>query len=394
VLGALYISVEVSVTSPAVTRTPLVALASLALMLPACSDDSEESDATSAPTESSGAEAGSESASASATAGGEFACEPGAVEEIGGDLTVYSGRVEELVDPLIECFEELSGVDIEVRYAGSDELALQLAEEGDDTDADVFFSQTSGALGVLEGEGLLAELPAATLDQVADEYRSPTDVWVGASGRVRTFVYNTENVAEDELPATIDDVLTSDWEGRIGVAPSNASFQDFIAAMFLERGEEATAEFLGALVALEPRIEASNVSIVDAVGRGEIDGGLVNHYYGVRALQEDPDLPIANHFFPSGDLGSFVLVAGAGVLQAGADHQEQALAFVDFLLTPVAQQFFASETGEYPIAGDVEPPADLPELGSVGIPGYDEGRLGAAITDAARLIDESGLAEG
>ena len=157
-------------------------------------------------------------------------------------------------------------------------------------------------------------------------------------------------------------MLDPAWEGRLGVAPSNASFQDFIAAMVLERGEEETAAFLEGLVALDPRIEANNVAIVDAVGRGEIDAGLVNHYYGVLALREDPTLPIANHFFPQGDLGSFVLVAGVGILDAGEDHQEQAQAFVDYLLSTPAQEYFASETGEYPLAGGVAPPEGLPDI--------------------------------
>lgn len=373
-------------------------LALTALTLAACGNDDDDaaSDASaSAPTETSQGDASASApASGSAAPEGEFDCGAGEVPEIGGELTVYSGRSEELVAPLLDCFEERSGVDIEVRYAGSDEMALQIAEEGDDTDADVFFSQTPGALGFLEGEGRLVELPTELLELVDDEYRSPTGSWIGASGRVRTLVYNTENVEEGELPESIDGVVDSAWDGRLGVAPSNASFQDFIAAMYLERGEEGTAEFLSALAALEPRVEPNNVAIVDAVARGEIDAGLVNHYYGVQALGEDPDLPIANHFFPSGDLGSFVLVAGAGILDEGADHQEQAEAFVSFLLSPVAQAYFASETGEYPLGGGVAPPEGLPELSSVGIPGYDEGTLGEAITDAARLIEESGLATG
>jgi iron(III) transport system substrate-binding protein len=298
------------------------------------------------------------------------------------------------VGPLLECFEERSGIDVTIRYAGSEELALQISEEGESTGADVFFSQTAGALGFLEGEGRLVELPAATLEQVPDEYQSPEGTWVGTSGRVRVLVYNTETVDDTELPATIDDVLDTAWEGRLAIAPSNASFQDFIAALVLERGEDGAITFLEGLAELDPRIEANNVAIVDAVGRGEVDAGLVNHYYGVIALEEDPTLPIANHFFPQGDLGSFVLVAGVGILDAGEDHAEQAQAFVDFLLSAPAQEYFASETGEYPLAGGVAPAEGLPDLSSVGIPGYDEGRLGEAIEDAARLIEESGLPSG
>jgi iron(III) transport system substrate-binding protein len=325
------------------------------------------------------------------TASPAFDCADVPAADLGGELTIYSGRTEELVAPLLECFEERNGVDVTVRYAGSEELALQIAEEGASTSADVFLSQTSGALGVLDGEGRLVELPASTLDQVPDEYQSPAGTWVGTSGRVRVLVYNTEAVEEADLPATVDDVLDPAWRGRLAVAPSNASFQDFVAAMVLERGEEEAADFLAGLAGLDPRIEANNTSIVDAVGRGEVDAGLVNHYYGVIAREEDPSLPIANHFFPEGDLGSFVLVAGAGIPDTGDEDHGPAQAFVDFLLSPPAQQYFASVTGEYPVAAGVEPPEGLPDLASVGIPGYDEGRLGDAIEAAARLIEESGL---
>lgn len=379
-----------------VHRKMLAALAVAGLVVAACGgddDDAADSDGDSGEMSTEGGDADTD-ADGGGMAESAFDCSDVPELDVDGDLTIYSGRSEELVGPLIDCFAERSDVDVTVRYGGSEELALQISEEGDSTSADVFFSQTSGALGFLEGESRLVELPAATLDQVAEEYRSPTGMWVGTSGRIRVFVYNTENVEEGELPATIDDVLDPVWKGQLAVAPSNASFQDFIAAMILERGEEETAAFLEGLVALDPRIEANNVAIVDAVGRGEVDAGLVNHYYGVLALKEDPTLPIANHFFPQGDLGSFVLVAGVGILDAGDDHQEQAKAFVDYLLSTPAQEYFANQTGEYPLAGDVAPPEGLPDITSVGIPGYDEGRLGEAIEDSARLIEDSGLPTG
>jgi iron(III) transport system substrate-binding protein len=374
-------------------RRLFAVLCGVTIAVTTCGDDDADTDGDSgemAP--EPGADADSDSGAMTEAAA--FSCDDVPESDIGGDLTIYSGRTEELVAPLLECFEERSGIDVTVRYAGSEELALQISEEGESTGADVFFSQTSGGLGFLEGEGRLVELPTATLDQVPDEYESPEGMWVGTSGRVRVFVYNTETVDEAEQPATIDDVLDPKWEDRLAVAPSNASFQDFIAAMVLERGEDGAAAFLDGLADLDPRIEANNVAIVDAVGRGEVDAGLVNHYYGVIALKEDPTLPIANHFFPPGDLGSFVLVAGAAILDSGEDHQEQAQAFVDFLLSPPAQEYFSSETGEYPLVDGVAPPEGLPDLSSVGIPGYDEGRLGEAIEDAARLIEESGLPSG
>ena len=320
-----------------------------------------------------------------------FDCDAVELEEMDGSLTVYSGRNEELVAPLIDCFGDKSGVDTEVRYAGSEEMALQLSEEGDATEADVFFSQTPGALGLLESEGLLGQLPEATLSQVDPEYASADGRWVGTSGRVRTFAYNTETVDAAELPATIDDVTDPVWQGRLGVVPSNASFIDFVAALVLDRGEDGAREFLEGLAANDPTVLPTNTAAVEAVSRGQVDGALVNHYYAARMLAGDPDLPVANHFFEKGDIGSYVLVAGTGILANAGDEQAQAEAFVNYLLSQPAQEYFRDETQEYPLSAGVEPGADLPQLTTVGLENSDEAALGAVNRTAVALIEESGL---
>jgi iron(III) transport system substrate-binding protein len=321
-----------------------------------------------------------------------FDCDAVVLDEMDGNLTVYSGRNEELVAPLIECFGDKSGVDTEVRYAGSEEMALQISEEGDSTEADVFFSQTPGALGLLESEELLAPLPESILSQVDPEYRSADGRWVGTSGRVRTFAYNTETVDAAELPETIDDVLDPEWRGRLGVVPSNASFIDFVAAMVLDRGEDGAREFLEGLEANDPTVLPTNTAAVEAAARGQVDGALVNHYYAARMLVGDPDLPVANHFFEKGDIGSYVLVAGAGILADAGDEQPEAEAFVTYLLSQPAQEYFRDETQEYPLSAGVEPGADLPQLTTVGFENTDEAALGAVNRTAVALIEESGLA--
>ncbi len=165
-----------------------------------------------------------------------------------GPLTVYSGRAEELVGPLLADFTEQTSIEVDIRYAGSSELAATLLAEGDSTDADVFFAQDPASLGVVAP--LFATLPDATLDLVEDRFHDDDGAWVGTSGRVRVVVYNKAD--QLELPETIDDMTAPQWAGQLGVAPTNASFLAFVSAMILERGEEGTRAWLEALAANDP----------------------------------------------------------------------------------------------------------------------------------------------
>ena len=252
-------------------------------------------------------------------------------------LTIYSGREEELVAPLIEQFEEETGTDVEVRYGDSAELAATIAEEGDGSPADVFFAQDPGSLGAVAGEGLLAELPAESLDRVPEDFRDPDGRWVGTSGRSRVIAYNTDALSEDEVPDSVFDLTDERWRGKVGVAPTNASFQAFVTAMRLQQGEEKTREWLEALKANGVRFYEKNTPIVEAVASGEIDLGLVNHYYLYLVQEEQPGAPVANHFLPGDDPGALVSAAGVGVLE-NADNRDGAESFVEFLLSDEGQQ--------------------------------------------------------
>jgi iron(III) transport system substrate-binding protein len=366
------------------TRTrltrPVAVVASLALVLAACGGDDSSSDTTAAPQEEESPNT--------------FECDAVDVTEVGGELVIYSGRNEELVGPLIDCFAEKAGIDVDIRYSGSSEEAAQLiAVEGDASPADVFFSQSPGSTGFLEQEGRLISLPADIIEAVPAEYRSREDDWVGTSGRVRALVYNTDEVAEADLPTSVFDLTDPAWKGKIGVAPSNGSFQDFVSAMIATEGEEATSQFLADLAANEPRIYEGNTPIVDAVGRGEVAVGLVNHYYAAQQLSADPDLPIANHFF-SGDIGSIILVASAAILDTAGEQQPQAEAFVRFLLSEAAQNYFVNTTKEYPAVATVAGPAGQPSLDEIGAPDEDLNLLGGLLETTVTLIEESGLASG
>ena len=249
-----------------------------------------------------------------------------------GTLTIYSGREEEIVAPLIQQFEQSTGIEVEVRYADSAELAATLLEEGGNSPADVFFAQDAGSLGAVASEGRLAELPQEILDRVDARYRDPGGRWVGTSGRVRVVAYNTEALSEDDLPDSILDFADGRWKGKIGLPPTNASFQAFVTAMRLELGEERMREWLRAIKRNNPRFYEKNLPVLDALATGEIEVGFVNHYYLYLLKEEQPNAPVANHFLKPGDPGALVNVAGAGVIE-GTGEQRLAERFVEFLLS-------------------------------------------------------------
>jgi iron(III) transport system substrate-binding protein len=305
-------------------------------------------------------------------------------------VTIYSGRSEDLIAPLLQDYVEETGADVEIRYGDTTDLALLIQEEGEQSPADVFLSQSPGSVAFLDQEGLLAELDPSVLELVPSEDESADGSWVGVSGRQRVLVYNPDLVPEEELPTSVFDLTGPDYEDRVAVAPTNASFQDFVTAMRSEVGDEETSAFLTGLAENGARSYDNNNAIVEAVGRGEIAMGLVNHYYNERAQAEDPDVNSENHYFEDGDLGGIVLITAATVLES-SDVKEGAQDLIEFLLSPDAQAFYAEETLEYPLAKDAEQPTDLPPLGdaALDIPDFEE--LGGGLEGTIALIQDSGL---
>jgi iron(III) transport system substrate-binding protein len=304
-------------------------------------------------------------------------------------VTVYSGRSEDLIGPILEQFAAETGTDIEVRYGDSSDLALQIATEGDQTPADVFISQSPGAVSFLDAEGLLGSLDDAALEAVEEGYRAADGHWVGLSGRRRVLVYNQDMVDESDLPASVMDLTDPAYEGLVGVAPSNASFQDFVSAMRASVGDDEARAWLEGMAANDAQTYPNNIAIVEAVGRGEIPMGIVNHYYNERALADDPDLPSRNHYFPDDDLGALVLVTAASRIES-SDVADGANELIAFLLAEEAQTFFTDETLEYPLAAGVEPSEGLPPLEGLSVIAVDED-LGADFEGTIAMIDESGL---
>ena len=305
-------------------------------------------------------------------------------------LTIYSGRTSDLIKPLLDDFSEETGIGIDVRYGDSADLALLIDEEGDRTAADVFISQSPGAVGFLDEAGRLSELDPGLLDLVDEQFRAGDGQWIGLSGRVRVLVYNTDLVEESELPDSVLDVATDEFAGRVAVAPNNGSFQDFVTAMRIELGDEVATEWLEGMADGGAPTYSNNTAIVEAVTRGEVPMGLVNHYYLERSLDEDPSLPAANHFFAEGDLGSLLIATAASIIE-GSDQREDAQALVEFLLSEDAQRYFAEQTFEYPLTAGVEPADTVPPLDTISTTTIDLDGLGGGLARTAELIQDSGL---
>jgi iron(III) transport system substrate-binding protein len=306
-------------------------------------------------------------------------------------LTVYSGREERLVEPIMDRFTKETGIRLDVRYASSTSLATALVEEGRSSPADVYWSQEPGTLGLVGARGLLARLPQTTVGKVPSRFATPSRRWVGTSGRSRVLVYNTNELQPSELPASVWGLTNARWKGKIGIAPTNASFQAFLGATIHLYGESRVRAWLEGLQENDVRFYPNNTTVVQAVARGDVEVGLVNHYYLYNLLADTPNLPVRNHWFRDGDPGNLVLAAGVGIV-ASTDKAAAATRFVNFLLSKTGQRMIARGPGaaEYPLVKGVPRRPGLPPLASIKGPKYNLGRLAADIAPAVRLLLEEG----
>jgi iron(III) transport system substrate-binding protein len=306
-------------------------------------------------------------------------------------LTVYSGRDEAFVKPIFDRFTAETGIELRVRYSDSASLAATLLEEGRNSPADVFIAQDAGALGAVAAEGQLAVLPAATLNRVAKRFRAPGKRWVGISGRARVVAYNTEALRASDLPQTIWGYTQARWRGKIGLPPTNASFQAFVSAMRMRAGDDRTRDWLLALKANDVKFFTSNSRVLAAVAAREIELGFVNHYYLYQLKEQQPNAPVANHFLSGRDPGALINVAGGGILTT-TTKRAAALRLLDFMLGKDAQRFFARSPGraEYPLAAGIRPRPGLPALNEIEGARINLGSLGRELPRTLQLLNEVG----
>ena len=284
-----------------------------------------------------------------------------------GELIIYSGRGESLVDPIIQQFQGATGIDVRVKYAGTGALAATLLEEGANSPADVFYAQDPGGLAAVSG--MLTTLPGDIVELTPEWARAEDGRWVGITGRARVVVYGTDDMTEADLPDDLWGFTAPRWRGRVGWAPTNGSFQAMVTALRVGWGEARTEEWLRAMLDNDVRVYPKNTPQVAAAAAGEIDAGLVNHYYLYRFIAEEgEDFGARNAHLRGAGPGAIVLVSGAGILKT-AENDENAEAFIRFLLSQVGQQYFAGSTFEYPMVDEVRPSVLLTPLDEIRQPG-------------------------
>jgi iron(III) transport system substrate-binding protein len=264
-------------------------------------------------------------------------------------ITLYSGRIPAAIGPAVDSYEAEEKRDVQVRFAETADLAATLVEEGDASPADVFFAQEPGAIAAVAEAGLLAELPQDILDSVEPRFRDPEGRWVGVTGRARVIAYNRDVVEESELPSSPFGLTAPKWDGRVGWSPATSSMQEYVTALRAKYGDERTKQWLEEMVDNGAVAFPDNVTIRDAVANGEIDVGLINHYYVAQGIAEGgPGYPVGV-YFPPGGLGSLMLLTSVGVLES-SDRKDEAFDFVRSLLGDESQAFFTSSSKEYPLA--------------------------------------------
>jgi iron(III) transport system substrate-binding protein len=311
----------------------------------------------------------------------------------GGDgdtLTIYAGRSQQLVQPLLEQFSKDTGIHIRVKYGDGTDLALGILEEGKNSPADVYYGQDVGALGALKAAGRLQPLPQDILNKVPSAFRSPDALWVGLSGRARVITYNTDDIDPKTLPSSILDYTDPKWKGEVGIVPRSDGFPEFVTALRLTKGDDFARQWLTQLKANDPTTYPNNLAAIQAVANGEVKVAFLNHYYLYRFLAEQGEgFKARNYYFDNGDIGGLFLVSGAAVLDT-AKNRSAAERFIEYMLTPAAQQYFADQTHEYPLVEGVKTDENLPPLSSMKPPEIDLSDL-TDLTGSLDMMRETGI---
>ena len=246
-------------------------------------------------------------------------------------IVVYNAQHENLVKSWVDGFTKETGIKVTLRNGDDSELGNQLVQEGSASPADVFLTENSPSMVLVDNANLFAPLDADTLKQVPAEYRPAHGRWIGIAARSTVFVYNPEKLNEQQLPESLMDLAKPEWKGRWAASPSGADFQAIVSAMLALKGEKATLEWLKAMKANFVAYKG-NSTVMKAVNAGQIDGGVIYHYYRFvdQAKTGENSKNTRLHYFKNQDPGAFVSISGGGVL-ASSKHQEQAQAFIKWI---------------------------------------------------------------
>ena len=306
------------------------------------------------------------------------------------DLVVYNAQHEELMNEIVPLFEEETGLDVELRHGKDLELANQIVAEGKDSPADVFLTENSPAMSIVDNAGLFTKVSEKATAPIPDQYVPSSGNWTGFIARSTVVMYNTDQATEADMPTSILDFARPEWKGRVSFSPTGADFQAIVSAVLELEGEEATRAWLAGLKENGVELQ-NNLVVLQSVNAGEVEAGIAYHYYWYRDQAEagDNSDSSALHFFGSEDPGAFLSVSGAGVL-ASSEHQDTAQQFVEFLTSAEGQRAMAESYAlEYPLNPDASLPAEVKPFDELEPPAVDVSTLnGPKVTE---LMTEAGL---
>ncbi len=307
-----------------------------------------------------------------------------------GEITVYNAQHESLTKEWIDAFTAETGVKVTMRQGSDTELSNQIIQEGAASPADVFLTENSPAMTQVENADLFADVDAATIEQVPEEFRPSTGKWTGIAARSTVLVYDKNKLTEDQLPKSMLDLANPEWKGKWAASPSGADFQAIVSALLELKGEAATEEWLKGM---KENFKAykGNSTAMKAVNAGEVDAALIYHYYyyGDQAKTGENSQNVSPYYFKNQDPGAFVSVSGGGVLKT-SKNQAAAQEFLKFITGKQGQEVLKDGTSfEYAIASDVPANEKLVPIAELQAPTVDPAKLNSE--KVTELMTAAGL---
>ncbi|MGI3776124.1 MAG: iron ABC transporter substrate-binding protein [Janthinobacterium lividum] len=307
-------------------------------------------------------------------------------------LTIYAAQHHQLVDMVAQAFTKETGIPVRSRFGEAPELASQIVREGARSPADIYFTENSPELTLLDEKALLAPVTPATLAQVPAQHSASTGRWLGVLARENVLAYDPAKLKTADLPASLLDLARPEWKGRVAIAPSDADFLPLVQAVVVLKGRDAALAWLKGLKA-NAQVFDDDEGVVSAVERGTVAAGVINSYYFYRArVEQGADKTRSEvHHFGGGDVGGLLNISGAAVLKSSR-NQDEAQRFLAFMVSrPVQEMLARSDIDfEYPLVPGVAPNAALKPMDQLQPPALTLQQLGDD-QDSAKLLRQSGL---
>ncbi|BES85646.1 iron ABC transporter substrate-binding protein [Pectobacterium araliae] len=305
-------------------------------------------------------------------------------------IVIYNAQHENLVKSWVDGFTKETGIKVTLRSGSDTELGNQLVQEGKSSPADVFLTENSPSMVLVDNADLFAPLDKATLAQVAPDYRPSHGRWIGIAARSTVFVYNPTKFTDAQLPKSLADLAKPEWKGRWAASPSGADFQAIVSAYLELKGEKATQEWLKGMKENFTAYKG-NSTVMKAVNAGQIDSGVIYHYYRFvdQAKTGENSNNTKLYYFKHKDPGAFVSISGGGVL-ASSKHAKEAQAFIQWITGKSGQEILrTNDAFEYAVGVNAASNDKLVPLKDLDAPKVDAARLNSK--KVVDLMTQAGL---